>query len=304
MKLATWVQYKRGSDGGFFMDLPKNLTYEEICTLAQDRKTWKRMTKLVGDLPAMARYISMKLPRPQPASTTSASTPTTTELPTPTPTPSSPPTTTPRQRHEAQPRQHHLNRIKRPVRRRLLLPPPPAKVIPTPLSTTTPPPASTRTVSPPLLPTPTTSPRTRRERQMALLRQISRKRFVRPKQKPEPKPTLRTAQAAPPTPTSSDMTSTPSDVIFVPSSPRTRDGSLWAEPAISPSDYSTPSNISKHLDATPTDPPDDCKTCSPPTPSTISLTTNPATTLSLSPFPLSLSPIPTINDLNQSLFPH
>ena len=57
VKLATKVQFERGSAGGMFMDLPSHLTYSELEQLAANRKIWKRMAEHVGNLPAMTKYI-------------------------------------------------------------------------------------------------------------------------------------------------------------------------------------------------------------------------------------------------------
>ena len=43
VKVAARVQFERQRKGGFFMDLPGHLTFEEIEELAQDRKAWKSM---------------------------------------------------------------------------------------------------------------------------------------------------------------------------------------------------------------------------------------------------------------------
>ena len=45
VKLATCVQYERGSKGGLFMDLPAHLSYAEIQQLAGCRKTWKKLAE-------------------------------------------------------------------------------------------------------------------------------------------------------------------------------------------------------------------------------------------------------------------
>ena len=57
VKLAVRVQFARGQDGGFFVDLPYHLSLEEIEELAQERKIWKRLSTHVGDTEAMARCV-------------------------------------------------------------------------------------------------------------------------------------------------------------------------------------------------------------------------------------------------------
>ena len=43
LKLATKVQYEQQSKGSLFMDVPPHLSYDQIVSLAQDRKVWKQL---------------------------------------------------------------------------------------------------------------------------------------------------------------------------------------------------------------------------------------------------------------------
>ena len=58
VKLSIIAQFKRKSDGGFFMDLPPNLSFEEIKAMAADRKAWRTMAECAGDKAAMKRCIN------------------------------------------------------------------------------------------------------------------------------------------------------------------------------------------------------------------------------------------------------
>ena len=57
VKLATRVQFDLGSEGDMFMDLPQDLTYEDICALAQDRAIWKEMSDCLGMKTKLRRCI-------------------------------------------------------------------------------------------------------------------------------------------------------------------------------------------------------------------------------------------------------
>ena len=41
VKLAVEVQFKKGVEGNIFMNVPKNLTYDQIVSLAQGSEDWK-----------------------------------------------------------------------------------------------------------------------------------------------------------------------------------------------------------------------------------------------------------------------
>ena len=69
VKLATRVQFDMDSEGGMFMDLPADLTYDDICALAQERTTWKEMSECLGVKARLRRCIrkskSLRLHRAQ-----------------------------------------------------------------------------------------------------------------------------------------------------------------------------------------------------------------------------------------------
>ena len=65
VKLAIEVQHGQQLKGDMFQGLPADLTFGEIHELAQDRKLWKEMRTLLGDLPVMkSLIISSKSPSP------------------------------------------------------------------------------------------------------------------------------------------------------------------------------------------------------------------------------------------------
>ena len=41
VKLAVKVQFEKGTAGNITMDVPDSMTFAELRTLAEDRKTWK-----------------------------------------------------------------------------------------------------------------------------------------------------------------------------------------------------------------------------------------------------------------------
>ena len=53
VKLSINTQFKLKSDGGFFMDLPPDLSLEEIKSMALDRKAWRTMAECAGDKATM-----------------------------------------------------------------------------------------------------------------------------------------------------------------------------------------------------------------------------------------------------------
>ena len=59
IKLTTEVQFQQGLEGGMFMDLPEDLSYQDIVKMAQNRKLWKTLSINLGhlDTPAMRQCI-------------------------------------------------------------------------------------------------------------------------------------------------------------------------------------------------------------------------------------------------------
>ena len=49
VKRAVREQWRMGERGNLFLDAPKTLNFDQLCVLANDRKTWKALTRALGN---------------------------------------------------------------------------------------------------------------------------------------------------------------------------------------------------------------------------------------------------------------
>ena len=58
IKIAVREQFKEGFEGSMFMDLPENLSYNDIANISQNRKLWKQLSITLGYTNIMQQCIN------------------------------------------------------------------------------------------------------------------------------------------------------------------------------------------------------------------------------------------------------